>query len=207
MPQRALSPDYAAERDRTPGRNVRSPRQERAASEGLTILSQEVDAEVTLVAWDAVRTRDAHDMVANAAAEGQVLATQVVRNLTEGKGLNWPPAPAIDAKGVEEPILVFSLDLDQPSPIAGSVMLQWTAQNATSGMVSGCSWARCGEASVVPVGVLFRPSRVVGVRRRGSRSSSCVGSCRRRSSWRRRTRWRWAYQWAGPRGQGRSGCH
>jgi class 3 adenylate cyclase len=49
--------------------------------------------------------------VCDAAAEGQLLATQVVRALTEGKGLGWLEAPAFDAKGFDEPISVFSLDL------------------------------------------------------------------------------------------------
>lgn len=48
----------------------------------------------------------------DAASEGQVLATQVVRDLTAGKGLNWSPAPAIDAKGFNDPIAVFALDID-----------------------------------------------------------------------------------------------
>jgi class 3 adenylate cyclase len=48
--------------------------------------------------------------VCDAAAEGQLLVTQVVRALTEGKGLSWSQAPAVDAKGFDEPISVFSLD-------------------------------------------------------------------------------------------------
>jgi len=48
----------------------------------------------------------------DAAGDGQVLATQVVKDLTAGKGLHWSSAPAIDAKGFEDPISVFSLNLD-----------------------------------------------------------------------------------------------
>jgi class 3 adenylate cyclase len=48
--------------------------------------------------------------VGDAAETGQVLATQVVRDLTAGKGLNWSPAPAVAAKGFDDPISVFSLD-------------------------------------------------------------------------------------------------
>jgi class 3 adenylate cyclase len=50
--------------------------------------------------------------VGDAANDGQVLATQVVRDLTAGKGLDWSPAPAIDAKGFDDPIPVFTLNLD-----------------------------------------------------------------------------------------------
>ena len=50
--------------------------------------------------------------VCDSASQGQVLATQVVRDLTAGKGLNWSAAPAIEAKGFDEPIPVFSLALD-----------------------------------------------------------------------------------------------
>jgi class 3 adenylate cyclase len=49
----------------------------------------------------------------DAAADGQVLATQVVRDLTEGKGLNWSAAPAIEAKGFDQPIPVFTLNLTE----------------------------------------------------------------------------------------------
>jgi class 3 adenylate cyclase len=50
--------------------------------------------------------------VGDAADDGQILATQVVRDLTAGKGLTWSAAPAIDAKGIDEPVSVFTLDLD-----------------------------------------------------------------------------------------------
>ena len=50
--------------------------------------------------------------VCDAAATGQVLATSVVRDLTAGKGLDWSPAPPIHAKGFDERIPVFSLNLD-----------------------------------------------------------------------------------------------
>jgi hypothetical protein len=35
-----------------------------------------------------------------------------VHDLTAGKGLGWSPAPPIEAKGFDEPIAVFSLDLN-----------------------------------------------------------------------------------------------
>ncbi len=49
---------------------------------------------------------------ATRANDGQILATQVVRDLTAGKGLNWSPAPNVNAKGIEDPIPVFSLNLN-----------------------------------------------------------------------------------------------
>lgn len=50
--------------------------------------------------------------VGDAAGDGQVLATQVVRDLTAGKGLVWSAVGALDAKGFDDPISVFALDLD-----------------------------------------------------------------------------------------------
>jgi class 3 adenylate cyclase len=41
----------------------------------------------------------------------QVLATQMIRDLTAGKGLNWSPLQPIDAKGFDEPVPVFALNL------------------------------------------------------------------------------------------------
>jgi class 3 adenylate cyclase len=49
--------------------------------------------------------------VCEAGNHGQVLATQMIRDLTAGKGLNWSPLPPIDAKGFDEPVPVFALDL------------------------------------------------------------------------------------------------
>jgi class 3 adenylate cyclase len=49
--------------------------------------------------------------VGDAASEGQVLATAVVKDLTAGKGLNWSSALAIDAKGFDAPIAVFALSI------------------------------------------------------------------------------------------------
>jgi len=50
--------------------------------------------------------------VGDAADDGQILATQVVRDLTAGKGLHWSEAPSVNAKGIDDPIPVFSLNLD-----------------------------------------------------------------------------------------------
>jgi adenylate cyclase len=50
--------------------------------------------------------------VSDAAGDGQVLATQVVRDLTAGKGLVWSPQRDIEAKGFDEPITVYGLDVE-----------------------------------------------------------------------------------------------
>ena len=50
--------------------------------------------------------------VSDAADGSQILATAVVRDLTAGKGLNWSQAPTVNAKGLHDPVPVFSLDLD-----------------------------------------------------------------------------------------------
>jgi class 3 adenylate cyclase len=42
------------------------------------------------------------ERVCDAGDRGQVLATQVIRNLTAGKGLTWSPLPPIDAKGIDD---------------------------------------------------------------------------------------------------------
>ena len=91
----------------------------RAAGDIATALAaQEVAAKVGLNAGEPVE-RDGDlfgtavqlaARVCDAAAEGQVLATQVVMDLTAGKGLDWSPAPAIAAKGFSEPISVVALD-------------------------------------------------------------------------------------------------
>jgi len=52
----------------------------------------------------------------DAAEEGQVLATQVVRDLTAGKGLDWSAATPIAAKGFDEPIKVFNLRIPDKPP-------------------------------------------------------------------------------------------
>lgn len=50
--------------------------------------------------------------IGDRASEGQVLASQVVRDLTAGKGLTWTAETAIEAKGFADPVPVFSLNLD-----------------------------------------------------------------------------------------------
>jgi class 3 adenylate cyclase len=48
--------------------------------------------------------------VCDAAESGQALATQVVRDLTSGKGIGWNSGHTIEPKGFEHPVTVFVLE-------------------------------------------------------------------------------------------------
>jgi class 3 adenylate cyclase len=91
----------------------------RAARQIATVLtSQGVDVRIGLNAGEPIE-RDGDlfgtavqlaARVCDAGGNSQVLATQVIRDLTAGKGLNWSPLPPIDAKGFDEPVPVFTLN-------------------------------------------------------------------------------------------------